>query len=58
MNLKDILRVETVLHFLRLPFAKGTKWACGGVKEIGVRFQQRSVTYLSGLNDNEDIVAQ
>ncbi len=33
-----------MLDGLWLLFAKGTRWVCGGVEEIGVGFQQRSVT--------------
>ncbi len=29
---------------LRLLFAKGTQWVCGGVEVIGVGFQQMSMT--------------
>ncbi len=35
---------QPVFNCLRLPYAKGTLWFCGGVEEIGVHFQQQSVT--------------
>ncbi len=40
---------QPVFDFLRLPFTKGTPWVCGGVEEIGVGFQQLSVTGSKAL---------